>query len=459
MAVEVVLPRVDMAMEKGSIQAWKVMEGQAVKEGDLLFELETDKSTMEVEASASGIIAGISVAENVEVPVGTVVARIYAEGEAIPEKGAEEAAKPAEPLVPKAAAEPAPVPAGNGFERQVERQETVDLGIVSSKVRATPLARRIASQQGLDLSRINGTGPNGRVQSGDIRSAAGNGHAPAATGAVRPEFPSVLPSPAIAKPPVGDGPGGKALRLPQGNLSYREWTGSGEAMRTVVLVHGFSGDAQTWFGLAKWLSAGGLRVLAPDLPGHGQTTIDAHGIDDIVNPLVRFLDEVTDGPVELVGHSMGAVAAVRAALQAERKVSRLTLLAPAGLGSEIDVDFIQGMATAKTAGGVAHLLRRLTVRPVLFTDAQLEALVSATGASGRLLRLAETLCGEGRQRVDIVRDLDRLRIPVRVVFGLEDRIVPWQQVTALPHRAAIHLVSGAGHMPHWDQPEAVAALL
>jgi len=450
MAVEVFLPRVDMAMEKGSIQAWKVTEGQAVKEGDLLFELETDKSTMEVEASASGIIAGISVAENVEVPVGTVVARIYAEGEAIPEKGSEEAAKPA---VPKAAAEPAPVPAGNGFERQ----ETADLGIVSSKVRATPLARRIASQQGLDLSRINGTGPNGRVQSGDIRSAAGNGHAPAA--AVRPEFPSVLPSSAIAKPPVGDGPGGKALRLPQGDLTYREWTGSGEAMRTVVLVHGFSGDAQTWFGVAKWLSAGGLRVLAPDLPGHGQTTIDAHGIDDIVNPLVRFLDEVADGPVELVGHSMGAVAAVRAALQAERKVSRLTLLAPAGLGSEIDVDFIQGMATAKTAGGVAHLLRRLTVRPVSFTDAQLEALVSATGASGRLQQLAETLCGDGRQRVDIVRDLDQLRIPVRVVFGLEDRIVPWQQVTAPPHRAAIHLVSGAGHMPHWDQPEAVAALL
>jgi pimeloyl-ACP methyl ester carboxylesterase len=455
MAVEVVLPRVDMAMEKGSIQAWKVTEGQAVKEGDLLFELETDKSTMEVEASASGIIAGISVAENVEVPVGTVVARIYAEGEAIPEKGSEEAAKPAESAVPKAAAEPAPVPAGNG----IERQGVADLGIASSKVRATPLAKRIASQQGLDLSRINGTGPNGRVQSVDIRGAAGNGQAPAAATAARPEFPSVLPSPAVAKPPVGDSPGGKALRLPQGDLTYREWTGGSEAMRTVVLIHGFSGDAQTWFGLAKWLSAGGLRVLAPDLPGHGQTTIDAHGIDDIVNPLVRFLDEVADGPVELVGHSMGAVAAVRAALQAERKVSRLTLLAPAGLGSEIDVDFIQGMATAKTAGGVAHLLRRLTVRPVSFTDAQLEALVSATGGSGRLLRLAETLCGDGRQRVDIVRDLDQLRIPVRVVFGLEDRIVPWQQVTALPHRAAIHLVSGAGHMPHWDQPEAVAALL
>ena len=201
----------------------------------------------------------------------------------------------------------------------------------SSKVRATPLARRIASQQGLDLSRINGTGPNGRVQSGDIRSAAGNGHAPAATGAVRPEFPSVLPSPAIAKPPVGDGPGGKALRLPQGDLSYREWTGSGGGH-----ADGRSGPRLQWrcpdlVRIGEGLSRGRPARPGARLPGHGQTTIDAHGIDDIVNSLVRFLDEVADGPVELVGHSMGAVAAVRAALQAERKVSRLTLPAPAGL--------------------------------------------------------------------------------------------------------------------------------
>jgi pimeloyl-ACP methyl ester carboxylesterase len=452
MAIEVVLPRVDMAMEKGSIQAWKVTEGQAVKEGDLLFELETDKSTMEVEASASGIIAGISVAENVEVPVGTVVARIYAEGEAIPEKGAEEAAKPA---VPKAAAEPAPVPAGNGFERQ----EAADLDLVVSKIRATPLARRMAGQQGIDLSQINGTGPKGRVQSDDIRRSARSGQAPAKAPAPPPAFSLVPTGPAVVKPLVGDVPGGpKALRLPHGDLAYREWPATGGTTRTVVLVHGFSGDAQTWFGLAKWLAMAGLRVLAPDLPSHGQTTIEAHGIDDTVSPLVRFLDEVADGPVELVGHSMGAVAAVRAALEAERTVGRLTLLAPAGLGSEIDGDFIQGMATAQTVGGVAHLLRRLTVRPVSFTDAQLEALVTATGGSGRLLKLADTLCGDGRQRVDIVRDLERLRIPVRVIFGLEDRIIPWQQVTALPYRVAIHLVSGAGHMPHWDQPEAVAGL-
>ena len=84
MPVEIVLPRVDMAMERGSILAWKVAEGQAVREGDLLFELETDKSAMEVEAPADGVIAGIRVPEGVEVPVGTVVAHIYAEGEPVP---------------------------------------------------------------------------------------------------------------------------------------------------------------------------------------------------------------------------------------------------------------------------------------------------------------------------------------------------------------------------------------
>jgi pyruvate dehydrogenase E2 component (dihydrolipoamide acetyltransferase) len=75
-------------------------------------------------------------------------------------------------------------------------------------------------------------------------------------------------------------------------------------------------------------------------------------------------------------------------------------------------------------------------------------------AAGRLRDLAEDAVGPSGQRVDIVAALDKLvkAMPVRVVFGIEDRIIPWRQVSALPAAVAIHLMAGAGHMPHWDEP-------
>ncbi|MBI3710404.1 MAG: biotin/lipoyl-binding protein, partial [Proteobacteria bacterium] len=96
MPVDVIMPRVDMTMEKGTILAWKVKEGDAVQEGALLFEINTDKATMEVDSPTSGRIGGILVPAGIEVPVGTVVALILAPGEQL--------ARPASPssVVPTA---------------------------------------------------------------------------------------------------------------------------------------------------------------------------------------------------------------------------------------------------------------------------------------------------------------------------------------------------------------------
>ena len=92
MAVDVIMPRVDMTMERGTIRAWKAAPGDAVREGALLFEIETDKSAMEIDAPASGTLGPILVPAGVEVPVGTVVARILAVGEAA-EAGVPQAAE------------------------------------------------------------------------------------------------------------------------------------------------------------------------------------------------------------------------------------------------------------------------------------------------------------------------------------------------------------------------------
>ena len=148
MATEVILPKVDMAMESGIIHAWKVAEGDAVKAGDLLFEIETDKANMEIEAPAAGVLGKILVREGVVIPVGAVVAYITAPGEAIPQGAAAAVAAVAEAPTEKAA--PVAVAAAAVVEGD-------------GKVRATPLARSLARASSVDLTKVNGSGPRGRI--------------------------------------------------------------------------------------------------------------------------------------------------------------------------------------------------------------------------------------------------------------------------------------------------------
>ncbi|WP_336071141.1 biotin/lipoyl-containing protein, partial [Nitratireductor rhodophyticola] len=156
MAVEVILPKVDMDMSTGRISSWLVEEGATVKKGDLLFEIETDKAAMEIDSPAAGIVRNITGKEGVDIPVGQVVAWIYEEGEAVadapasaPAEAAAEAPAKAEGPAPVEAA--APVAAAPAATAEA-----------SSGVRASPLARRLAKEAGLDLSAIAGSGPKGR---------------------------------------------------------------------------------------------------------------------------------------------------------------------------------------------------------------------------------------------------------------------------------------------------------
>jgi pyruvate dehydrogenase E2 component (dihydrolipoamide acetyltransferase) len=167
MAVEVILPRVDMDMATGKISKWHVKDGEKVAKGALLFEIETDKAAMEIDSPAEGILRNIVVDEGASAPVGTAVAYIYAEGEAAtaaaPAK-AETPAPMAEAPTPAAAAPVASAPALNG-----------------EQPRATPLARRLAKEAGLAINGIAGSGPRGRVVAADVRQAAEAGvKAPAA---------------------------------------------------------------------------------------------------------------------------------------------------------------------------------------------------------------------------------------------------------------------------------------
>ncbi|MXN54324.1 pyruvate dehydrogenase complex dihydrolipoamide acetyltransferase [Shinella sp. AETb1-6] len=164
MPVEVILPKVDMDMATGRISKWFFGNETAVKKGDVLFEIETDKAAMEIDAPASGILRDITGGEGVDIPVGSAVAWIYEEGEAY--AGAPAAQTAVVAAIPDTA---------TGAVTVVSQPSQVAAGAAEvGKVRATPLARRLASDSGIDLSAVIGSGPHGRVTRADVV-----GHRPA----------------------------------------------------------------------------------------------------------------------------------------------------------------------------------------------------------------------------------------------------------------------------------------
>ena len=190
MATEVILPKVDMDMATGRILRWLVSEGTAVKEGDPLFEIETDKATMEIEAPASGLLRN-PVKEGADIPVGEAVAWIVGQGESF--NGAVAPAAPAESKDAPAAVPQAATPAPQ------QAQPVNGMG-----VRATPLARRIAREGGIDIARVNGSGPHGRIVRADVEDAL----------AAR--------SPATAPSPVSTGASDEGVRRLFAESSFRE---------------------------------------------------------------------------------------------------------------------------------------------------------------------------------------------------------------------------------------------
>jgi pyruvate dehydrogenase E2 component (dihydrolipoamide acetyltransferase) len=201
MPINILMPALSPTMEKGNLAKWLKKEGEKVKPGDVIAEIETDKATMEVEAVDEGTLAKIVVPEGTaDVPVNQLIAVLAGEGEdataAASAAGSAPAPKPAE--APKAAA-PAPTPATAEAPKPAAAPAPAASAPATNghaRTFSSPLARRMAKEAGIDLARIAGSGPHGRVVARDVEAAKDGkgmkapGAAPAATAAA----PSIAPT-------------------------------------------------------------------------------------------------------------------------------------------------------------------------------------------------------------------------------------------------------------------------
>jgi pimeloyl-ACP methyl ester carboxylesterase len=243
-----------------------------------------------------------------------------------------------------------------------------------------------------------------------------------------------------------------------GTIQVREWPASEQRRGDAFLVHGLFADAESYTLLARRLAKGGLRVLAIDLPGHGGSAAGATTLDQLVDAAATTLRALAVGPVRLVGHSLGAMIAARIAAEGDVPLDHLLLLAPAGLGKEIDAGFIDGMIAADSIADLERELAKLDGGAL--PPAYLQDLLARIRSRREMLRDLTMSINDGNgQRHSIVADLERVKVPVAAIFGLKDRVIPWQHAAQLPAHAAVHFVKNAGHMPHWTAPNLAADLL
>ena len=189
MATNVVMPQMGYDMREGTVVRWYKQEGETVDRGEVIADIETDKATVEFEAYTGGVLGRIVAQEGIAVPVGNLIAIITDPGEAVPDveavAPAPAAAPPAAPTAPAPAAAPSAPPA-------VPAPPSAD-----GQVRASPIARRLARERGIDIALVTGTGPNGRITERDIE-----GYQPAAAEPTPAPAPTAAPTPAPAAQPA-----------------------------------------------------------------------------------------------------------------------------------------------------------------------------------------------------------------------------------------------------------------
>ncbi|WP_294391915.1 pyruvate dehydrogenase complex dihydrolipoamide acetyltransferase [uncultured Sphingomonas sp.] len=218
MPIEIKMPALSPTMEEGTLAKWLVKEGDTVKSGDILAEIETDKATMEFETIDEGTVQKLLVPEGTDgVKVGSVILIMAGEGEdasAAPAPKAEQPAAQAKsegkepPVAEKGygaspATDPTPSQTNPGSQ-PAARSSSQPSTQGGDRVKASPLARRIAEQNGVDLSGLSGSGPNGRIVKADVEGAKASGAKPAAAApAAAAEAPRPAAAPTVAAAPEG----------------------------------------------------------------------------------------------------------------------------------------------------------------------------------------------------------------------------------------------------------------
>lgn len=419
MSVDLILmPRLGETMEAGTVRAWLAEPGQPFRRGDVIAEIETDKTTVEMPALADGTIGEILAPVGAVVPVGKPLARLSGGMGGIagtPVLSSDH--ESSELALVKAAAADLDMPL-----------KPPPANVVFGRVPASPAARRLAERLGVELADVTGSGPKGRRQGMDVRAYSESG---------------------------------RSVAGPADGLLHFVQRGNGPGL-PVAFLHGFGGSLDTWTNIQNTLALH-RPTIAFDLPGHGRSVAHrAAGFADMAVAVAATLDAANIDRAHLVGHSMGGGVGASLALTRPTRVASLTLFAPAGFGPEINRLLITDFARAEHEAEIAELIGEF-FGPGARVPHHLPALLARTRGDPlhreALGRALSAVFHDGRQQVLDLSALVATGIPVRVIWGDHDRVLPFTTTDALPAVFALHRFRGAGHMPHTELPREAIRLI
>jgi pyruvate dehydrogenase E2 component (dihydrolipoamide acetyltransferase) len=229
----------------------------------------------------------------------------------------------------------------------------------------------------------------------------------------------------------------------------------------LVLLHGFGGDINIWVFNQEALAAE-HTVYALDLPGHGASTKDVGDgdLDSFIGVLTDFLDAMGVEKVHLAGHSMGGAIASAFAKAHPDRVGSLILIASAGLGEEINEEYIEGFIAANRRREMKNTLGMLFANPDLVTRQLVQDVMRfkrLDGVDEALRKVADKVFPDGKQAD--VPDLSELSVPILAIWGSEDHIIPVVHSENLPENARVEVLEDTGHMPQMEAAGKVNRLI
>jgi pyruvate dehydrogenase E2 component (dihydrolipoyllysine-residue acetyltransferase) len=256
-------------------------------------------------------------------------------------------------------------------------------------------------------------------------------------------------------------PAARAVRIADGAINVMS-VGEGPGL-PVVMVHGFGGDMNSW-ALAQGELGVSRTVHALDLPAHGGSTIPVAPltVESTAGSLAQALDALGIARAHFVAHSLGAAVSLLLVRDHPVRVASLSLIAPAALGPDIDAAYIEAFLSAERRPQMKQALAALFSDPDQIRREMVDDVLRfmrTDGVPAALRGLAEDAFSGGKQRL-VLRDVAAASaIPVQVIWGEQDRIIPAAHSRNLPPSIPVHLIAAAGHMVHLEHANRVNALL
>ncbi|MBJ26184.1 MAG: acetoin dehydrogenase dihydrolipoyllysine-residue acetyltransferase subunit [Rhodospirillaceae bacterium] len=257
-----------------------------------------------------------------------------------------------------------------------------------------------------------------------------------------------------------EGSGTETIDLNGKQIQYAQ---RGEGGIPAILIHGFGGDLNNWLFSHDSL-AEARAVYAIDLPGHGGSSkeVEDGSIEFFVSIILDFMDNFGIEKAHFVGHSMGGAISLAFSLKYSERVSSLSLIGSAGLGSEIDSDYLNGFVEADRRKDMKSQAVKLFGDSSLVTRSLVEDLLTfkrKDGVKKALTTIMSSFAPDGVQ-VAVMRDnITELNIPVQIIWGSEDKIIPSAHAHGFPDSVSVLIVPEKGHMVQMEAANEVNRVL